>query len=129
VEVHRVEEERPEDVRQFLEDRINAHNIAATGVGDDVVVARTIRDEAAAVVVGLSGWTWGGTLCVEHLWIDEARHRHGNGSRRLRAAEEQARARGCAQSLLSTHSFQGARLLPHAWIRGLRCRGRVPQRL
>ena len=58
------------------------------------------------MVAGLSGFTWGGYAKVEFLWIAEAHRRAGLGRRLLTAAEDEARARGCALVVLDTHDFQ-----------------------
>ena len=92
--------------RKFLEARINEHNAATTGIRDGAGIAFFVRDERDAVVAGLSGWTWGDCLYVEYLWVHEDRRRRGYGTRLLAAAEDEARARGCHQVALTTHSFQ-----------------------
>jgi GNAT superfamily N-acetyltransferase len=94
-----------EDLR-FLEDQINEFNVAATGIGDARDLVILLRDPAGRIYAGLSGHTWGGAAEVKLLWVDEAWRYRGVGSRLLRAAEQEARIRGCAKMVLSTHSFQ-----------------------
>jgi GNAT superfamily N-acetyltransferase len=95
-----------EDGRAFLAGRIGEFNAAATGVRDGGGVSCVVRDAEGAVVAGLFGWTWGGCLEVESLWVREDRRGRGYGTRLLAAAEAEARARGCTQAVLATHSFQ-----------------------
>lgn len=94
-----------EDI-QFLEDRINEFNFATTGIYDARLLVVLRRDEHGRIYAGLSGHTWGGVAEVRFLWVDEAKRHEGVGSDLLRAAEEEARARGCGKMVLSTHSFQ-----------------------
>lgn len=91
---------------QFLEEQINEFNFATTGVRDARLLAALLRDEHGRIYAGLSGHTWGGVADVRFLWVDEARRHAGIGSHLLRAAEDEARARGCRKIVLSTHSFQ-----------------------
>jgi hypothetical protein len=46
---------------EFLETQIRREASAAMGLGDEVELAIFVRD-AGAIVAGISGWTWGGTL-------------------------------------------------------------------
>lgn len=91
---------------QFLEERINEFNFATTGIYDARLLVVLLRDEEGRIYAGLSGHTWGGVAEVRFLWVDEAKRDKGVGSDLLRAAEEEARARGCRKIVLSTHSFQ-----------------------
>ncbi len=95
----------PADV-QFLEDQINAFNIATTGIDDAQLLAILVRDTAGTIVAGIFGWTWGGCCEIRYLWVAEALRGQGHGSRLLEAAEREALERGCAQVILDTHEFQ-----------------------
>src|SRR5262249_31531601 len=99
------ETEPPEDL-QFLEHQINDFNFATTGIRDARGLVILLRDADRRISAGLSGHTWGGVAEIRFLWVDEPRRHTGIGSRLLRAAEEEARARGCGKIVLSTHSFQ-----------------------
>jgi GNAT superfamily N-acetyltransferase len=90
----------------FLEEQINEFNFATTGFRDGRWLAILLRDDDGRIVAGLGGHTWGGTAEVRFLWVDAPRRRAGLGRRLLRAAEEEARGRGCGKLVLSTHSFQ-----------------------
>ena len=91
---------------QFLEEQINEFNFATTGIRDARGLVILLRDTNRRIHAGLSGHTWGGAAEVRFLWVDQARRRTGIGSRLLRAAENEARARGCSKIVLSTHTFQ-----------------------
>jgi GNAT superfamily N-acetyltransferase len=91
---------------QFLEEQVNEYNFATTGIHDARLLVMLLRDPDGRIYAGLSGHTWGGVGEVRFLWVDESRRHTGIGGRLLRAAEEEARARGCRKIVLSTHSFQ-----------------------
>jgi NAD(P)H-dependent FMN reductase/GNAT superfamily N-acetyltransferase len=99
------DEASPEDL-QILEAHINEFNFATTAIRDARGLNILLRDAERAIYAGLSGHSWGGVAEIRFLWVDEARRHTGIGSRLLRAAEHEARARGCGKIVLSTHSFQ-----------------------
>ncbi len=92
--------------RDFLDERINEYNVAATNIHDGRMMYFAVRDEQDAMIAGLSGWTWGGCAEVELLWVHEEWRGMGLGTKLLASAEDEARARGCTQIVLGTHSFQ-----------------------
>ena len=100
-----VAEPAPCDV-QYLEDRIYEFNSAATGISGGEWLAIFVRDEEDRIVAGICGNTWGGCAEIRQLWVEESRRSQGLGTRLLRAAELEARRRGCTQVLLMTFSFQ-----------------------
>jgi GNAT superfamily N-acetyltransferase len=91
---------------KFLEEQIFAYNMARTSYHDGRDLAFIVRDERGAIVAGLSGWTWGGMMKIQYLWVREDYRGKDYGSRLLQAAEAEGRARGCRQVALDTHSFQ-----------------------
>jgi GNAT superfamily N-acetyltransferase len=99
------DEASPEDL-QLFEEQINEFNFATTGILDARGLVIVLRDTDRRIYAGLTGHTWGGVAEVRFLWVDEPRRHTGIGSRLLRAAESEARARGCRKIVLSTHSFQ-----------------------
>jgi NAD(P)H-dependent FMN reductase/GNAT superfamily N-acetyltransferase len=101
-----VADDAPTQDLEFLETQINEYNFAATGIHDARALVILLRDPQGHVCAGLSGHTWGGVGEVRFLWVDESIRRTGVGGRLLRAAEDEARARGCTKVVLSTHSFQ-----------------------
>jgi ribosomal protein S18 acetylase RimI-like enzyme len=90
----------------FLSDRLNDFNVAATGIPFDDYLSAFIRNDKGEIVAGIVGWTWGGCCEIRHLWVDEDRRGQGIGTRLLQAAESEAISRGCNQIVLDTHSFQ-----------------------
>ena len=64
------------------------------------------RDDGQHIVGGLVGATVWGWLEVKLLWVSEHCRGRGYGTRLLRAAEAEARRRGCHHALLDTFDFQ-----------------------
>ncbi len=89
-----------------LSDRINEFNVEVTGFDDGRWLRAAQRGPDGSLEAGLSGWTWGGCGYIEYLWVRDDLRGTGIGSRLLAAAETEARARGCTQIVLSSHSFQ-----------------------
>jgi ribosomal protein S18 acetylase RimI-like enzyme len=99
-------EEPDRDELHYLDDRLYEFNVAKTGIRDGRWLALFARDERGTIVGGLYGWTWGDACEIRTLWIEEAFRGRGLGSKLLGRAEEEAKARGARQIVLSTHSFQ-----------------------
>lgn len=95
----------PEDTG-FLGDRTYEYSVARTQIKDDRLLAMFVRAEAGEIVAGLHGWTCGGCLYIEHLWVHESLRGQDYGPKLLMAAEREGVSRGCWQSMLTTHGFQ-----------------------
>jgi GNAT superfamily N-acetyltransferase len=91
---------------QYLEDRIYDFNSSTTGVVDGQWLAFFQRDPSGRIIAGVCGNTWGGTCEIRQLWVEESKCRRGLGTTLYRAAEQEARRRGCTQIVLMTFSFQ-----------------------
>ena len=94
------------DIDGFLEDRIYEFNADATGFFDAAPYAAAIRDDEERIIAAVSGFTWGRCCLIDKLWVDQAARRRGLGSFLVRAVEELALSRRCAQVILSSHTFQ-----------------------
>jgi GNAT superfamily N-acetyltransferase len=96
----------------YVQNQLHSYNVRATGYTDYRPLAVFARDPAGAIIAGLTGFTWGGALKIEYLWVHEAWRSHGLGSRLIDTAECEARARGCQRAVLDTHSFQAPGFYP-----------------
>ncbi len=80
---------------RFLARQIDEFNFAATDIRDGRELMIRLRGADGRLAAGLYGWTWGGCLEVASLWVGEDLRGMGHGARLLRAAEDEAIARGC----------------------------------
>ena len=99
------------DVR-FIEEQLVSYNIATTGYNDYRPLAILARDDSGMIRAGLTGFTWGGALKIEYLWVHEELRGQGYGSRMMLAAEQEAVRRDCHLAVVDTHSFQAPHFYP-----------------
>jgi GNAT superfamily N-acetyltransferase len=85
---------------------LHAHTAAAGIVLERKPIAVFAKDESDKTVGGASGYTWGGWLFVNGLWVDEGARKHGLGRKLMTAIESAAAARGCHHVHLDTFDFQ-----------------------
>lgn len=103
-------EDRPNPLDiEVLETQIRREASAAMGLGDEADLAIFVRN-AGQVVAGISGWTWGDCCELQSLWVEPSLRGRGLGSRLLAAAEAEAAARGCTQTVHFTYGFQAPAL-------------------
>jgi GNAT superfamily N-acetyltransferase len=103
-------ENRPDPLDiEYLELQIRREASAAMGLGEEVDLAIFVR-EAGTVVAGISGWTWGDCCELQNLWVEPSRRGSGLASRLIAAAEAEAAARGCSQTIHFTYDFQARAL-------------------
>ncbi len=105
---HRVEDDPSPDDLAFLETQIRREASARTGLGDEVELAIFVREDGR-IVAGVSGWTWGDCCELTSLWVDPDHRGRWLGPRLLAAAEAEAAARGCTQTIHFTYDFQARR--------------------
>jgi len=120
VEFHVEDNPDPLDV-EVLETQIRLDASAAMGLGDEVELAIFVRD-AGNIVAGISGWTWGDCCELQSLWVAPSLRGHGLATRLIAAAEAEAAARGCTQTVHFTYDFQARALYERT---GYELRGRV----
>lgn len=89
-----------------LAERIHAFNEEATGIRDGRLLDARVLDDRGEVLGAAVGWTFGGCGYVDVLWVRADGRGRGIGTALMDAVEAEARARGCTQVALSTHTFQ-----------------------
>ena len=94
---------------ELLETRIRREASTAMGLGNEVDLAIFVREEGE-VVAGISGWTWGDCCELQSLWVQPSLRGRGLGSKLIAAAEAEAAARGCVQTVHFTYEFQARTL-------------------
>jgi GNAT superfamily N-acetyltransferase len=90
------------DEMAVIGDGLTAFNEADVGPSGRLAVIVLVRDEANAIVGGISGYTAWGWLYVQWLWIAEAQRGRGMAGQMLKAAEAEARVRGCHGAYIDT---------------------------
>ena len=86
----------------FLGESLTAFNDGDVGASGRKPLAVFVRDEAGAMVAGISGYTAWGWLYVQWLWVDEKLRGQRVAASMLDAAEREAMARGCHGALIDT---------------------------
>ncbi|TIQ07414.1 GNAT family N-acetyltransferase [Mesorhizobium sp.] len=99
----------PQDLARVGEG-LTAFNDSDVGASGRKTLAVFVRDDAGAIVAGISGYTAWGWLYVQWLWVDETwRGRHIAASM-LDAAEREALARGCQAAWIDTFNQTAAKV-------------------
>ena len=112
MEFHVEDDPDPLDIG-FLETQIRREASATMELGDEAELAIFVR-EAGRIVAGVSGWTWGDCCELTSLWVEPRLRDRWLGPRLLAAAEAEAAARGCTQTVHFTYDFQARRLYEYA---------------
>jgi GNAT superfamily N-acetyltransferase len=112
VDFHVERDPDPLDVG-FLEQQIRHEADLAMGLGDEVELAIFVRD-GDRIVAGISGWTWGDCCEMSSLWVDPSLKGRWLAPRLIAAAEAEAAARGCTQTIHFSYGFQARRLYERA---------------
>jgi GNAT superfamily N-acetyltransferase len=93
----------------FIETHIRREASIAMGLGEEVDLAIFVRD-GLKIVAGIAGWTWGDCCELQSLWVQPDLRGRGLATRLLLAAEAEAAARGCSQTVHFTYGFQAQAL-------------------
>ena len=120
MELHVENNPDPRDL-EFLETQIRREASTAMGLGDEAELAIFVRD-AGRIFAGITGWTWGDCCELQSLWVEPSLRGRWLGTRLLAAAEAEAAARGCSQTVHFTWAFQAGRLYERS---GYELAGRV----
>ena len=94
---------------EVLETHIRREASIAMGLGEEVDLAIFVRD-GGKVVAGIAGWTWGDCCELQSLWVQPDLRGRGLATQLLLAAEAEAAARGCSQTVHFTYGFQAQAL-------------------
>jgi ribosomal protein S18 acetylase RimI-like enzyme len=103
----RITDEVDETALAELRERIIAYNLATTGLPDGRSLGCFVRDsDGRMMIAGLDGFSWGGYVKIEWLWVHEDHRHRGLGTQLVRAAEAEAVRRGCDVVRVDSHTFQ-----------------------
>ena len=101
----RVDEFTTPEIRDQIIDGLVSFNDAAAGAANHRSLAVVARQDCEAIggLVSYTNWEW---LYIVQLWVTDTLRGHGIGGRLVRAAEAEARRRGCKHAHVDTFSFQ-----------------------
>jgi len=85
---------------------LNAFNSRFINIDEIKAIGVFVTDEQGKKRAGLTGSTTGNWLRIDMLWVSDALRGQGVGTQLIRAAEEEARRRGCRYAQVDTASFQ-----------------------
>ncbi|RWK10011.1 GNAT family N-acetyltransferase [Mesorhizobium sp.] len=94
----------------FVGESLTAFNDGDVGASGRKTLAVFVRDDAGAIVAGISGYTAWGWLYVQWLWVDEKLRGRRIAAGMLEAAEREALARGCQASWIDTFNPTAAKV-------------------
>jgi len=85
---------------------LNAFNSRFINIDELKSIGVFVTDERGVKLAGLTGSTAGNWLRIDMLWVSDALRGQGVGTQLIRAAEAEARQRGCRYAQVDTTSFQ-----------------------
>jgi GNAT superfamily N-acetyltransferase len=95
-----------EALTRLVTDHVVSLNFVKTGAVDWHPVNFFLRSTRGEWLGGLTGYTWGGWLHVNFLWVSESLRSQGHGTRLMDAAEAMAQEYGAFAATLETFTFQ-----------------------
>ena len=101
-----LEENPDESDVQLVSRALDEFNFARAGDDNFRRLVVFARDAHGSIAGGLLGATYWGWLSIDRLWVREELRGQGLGERLLRAAEQEAVARGCRYAHVDTLDFQ-----------------------
>ena len=112
-----VTDEPSDEALEVIGTGLDQFNLEAAGYADRRALAVLVTDPASGKVVGgLTGRTSLGLWFVDLFHLPPEYRGSGLGSRVLKAAEDEARRRGCRSGVLYTISFQAPDFyVKHGW--------------
>ncbi len=90
----------------FVNSTLAKFNKEKVGADNHELLNIVEYDENNSIIAGILGGTYWGWLHIDILWVAEKCRKQGIGSKLLKAAEEEARKRGCHSVHLDTMSWQ-----------------------
>lgn len=91
---------------EFVNKALEAFNNKAVGPDNHELINIVEYDEQNNIIAGINGGTYWGWLHIDILWVNENFRKKGIGSKLLKAAESEAKKRGCHHAHLETMSWQ-----------------------
>jgi ribosomal protein S18 acetylase RimI-like enzyme len=89
-----------------IEDRLDGHNLSATGRHDSQGMGFVIRDGAGRTIAVAAGYSWAGVSELKQMWADEAYRGRGYARELLDAFVAEATRRGVRRIWVSSYDFQ-----------------------
>lgn len=90
----------------FVNSALAKFNEEKAGADNHELLNIVEYDENNSIIAGILGGTYWGWLHIDILWVAEKCRKQGIGSKLLKAAEEEAKKRGCHSVHLDTMSWQ-----------------------
>ncbi len=95
-----------EEEISFVNNALTKFNEEKVGADNHELLNIVEYDGNNSIIAGILGGTYWGWLHIDILWVAEKCRKQGIGSKLLKAAEEEARKRGCHSVHLDTMSWQ-----------------------
>ena len=89
-----------------LEDRLYAHNRAATGRDDAAGMGFVIHGDAGELAAATAGYSWGGIAEIKQMWVADAFRGQGLGRALLDAMIGETQRRGVGRIWVASYDFQ-----------------------